>query len=246
MPLYMRLGKQRGPYSKDAMPIGPFRTLTQPVNVRDLERVRRGRRGHARGARQGSGLIRNTRIDVKILGHGDLTKKLTVTAHAVLGERAREDRGRRRQRRLAAAARAEGAQAEAEARRPRRRRAERRGRAGGDRRGRRSRRGRRGRAESRTRRRRARCSPGSRNAWRVPELRRRVLFTALILALYRLGLVDPGAGRRLRRRSRTTSTTRAAPSSACSTSSRAARSRSSRSSRSGSCRTSRPRSSCSS
>src|ERR687884_1860131 len=36
-PLYMRLGKQRGPYSKDAMPIGPHRTATQPVNVAALE-----------------------------------------------------------------------------------------------------------------------------------------------------------------------------------------------------------------
>ena len=38
MPLDMRLGKQRGTTSKDAMPIGPFRTYSQPVNVRDLER----------------------------------------------------------------------------------------------------------------------------------------------------------------------------------------------------------------
>src|SRR5881397_4395882 len=38
MPLYMRLGKQRGPYSKDAMPIGPHRTKVFSVNVRDLER----------------------------------------------------------------------------------------------------------------------------------------------------------------------------------------------------------------
>ena len=37
------------------------------------------------------------------------------------------------------------------------------------------------------------------NAWRVPELRRRVLFTALILAIYRLGSWMPGAGRRLER-----------------------------------------------
>jgi len=28
-----------------------------------------------------AGLIRNTRLDVKILGHGELTKKLTVSAH---------------------------------------------------------------------------------------------------------------------------------------------------------------------
>src|SRR6266545_3007404 len=38
MPIYMRLGKLRGSTSKDAMPIGPFRTRTLGVNVRDLER----------------------------------------------------------------------------------------------------------------------------------------------------------------------------------------------------------------
>jgi len=32
------------------------------------------------------------------------------------------------------------------------------------------------------------------NAWRVPELRKRVLFTALILALYRLGSWIPAPG----------------------------------------------------
>src|SRR4029078_2208266 len=32
------------------------------------------------------------------------------------------------------------------------------------------------------------------NAWRVPELRRRLLFTALILALYRLGSFIPAPG----------------------------------------------------
>src|ERR1041385_7631410 len=32
------------------------------------------------------------------------------------------------------------------------------------------------------------------NAWRVPELRKRVLFTALILALYRLGTWIPAPG----------------------------------------------------
>src|ERR671934_2293377 len=42
MPVYMRLGKQRGPTSKDAMPIGPFRTSTVPVNVRDLDRFEEG------------------------------------------------------------------------------------------------------------------------------------------------------------------------------------------------------------
>ena len=32
------------------------------------------------------------------------------------------------------------------------------------------------------------------NAWRVPELRRRVLFTAMILAIYRLGSWIPAPG----------------------------------------------------
>src|SRR5918993_4859502 len=36
-PIDMRMGKLRGNTSKDAMPIGPFRTYSQPVNVRDLE-----------------------------------------------------------------------------------------------------------------------------------------------------------------------------------------------------------------
>src|SRR5712691_9317075 len=38
MPIYMRLGKLRGATSKDAMPIGPFRTRTSAVNVLDLDR----------------------------------------------------------------------------------------------------------------------------------------------------------------------------------------------------------------
>ena len=41
MPAYMRMGKQRGATSKDAMPIGPFRTSIWSVNVRDLGALRR-------------------------------------------------------------------------------------------------------------------------------------------------------------------------------------------------------------
>ena len=37
------------------------------------------------------------------------------------------------------------------------------------------------------------------NAWKVPELRKRVLFTALVLAIYRLGSLDARSGRRSRR-----------------------------------------------
>ena len=42
MPLFMRIPKLRGATSKDAMPIGPFRTSTIPVNVRDLDRFDAG------------------------------------------------------------------------------------------------------------------------------------------------------------------------------------------------------------
>src|SRR5690349_20724275 len=38
MPLYMQQGKLRGPHKKTSMPMGPFRTHTQGVNVRDLQR----------------------------------------------------------------------------------------------------------------------------------------------------------------------------------------------------------------
>src|ERR687888_1164948 len=37
MPIDMRLGKLRGNTSADAMPIGPFRTYSQPVNVATLD-----------------------------------------------------------------------------------------------------------------------------------------------------------------------------------------------------------------
>jgi large subunit ribosomal protein L15 len=81
MPIYMRVGKMRGSTSKDAMPIGPFRTLSQGVNVRDLERVFDAGMEITPELLKAKRLIRSTRIDVKILGQGDLTKKLTVSAH---------------------------------------------------------------------------------------------------------------------------------------------------------------------
>jgi large subunit ribosomal protein L15 len=80
MPIYMRLGKQRGPFSKDAMPVGPHRTRTVAVNVRDLERFDAGAEITPESLAE-AGVIRNTRFDLKILGEGELTKKLTVSAH---------------------------------------------------------------------------------------------------------------------------------------------------------------------
>jgi large subunit ribosomal protein L15 len=80
MPAHMRTGKQRGPHSKDAMPIGPFRTFTYALNVRDLERFDDGADVTPESL-AAAGLIKNTGVDVKILGEGELTKRLSVTAH---------------------------------------------------------------------------------------------------------------------------------------------------------------------
>jgi large subunit ribosomal protein L15 len=80
--IYMRLGKLRGPTSKDAMPIGPFRTHTQPVNLRDLERFETGSEVTPETLVE-KRLIKNTRTDVKLLGVGEVTKKLTIRVHAI-------------------------------------------------------------------------------------------------------------------------------------------------------------------
>ena len=81
MPIYMRLPKQRGSTSKDAMPMGPHRTATQPVNVRDLERVYEDGAEVTLDSLVEKGLLKNLCIDVKLLGDGAVTKKLTVTVH---------------------------------------------------------------------------------------------------------------------------------------------------------------------
>src|SRR6184192_1505881 len=80
--IYMRLGKLRGATSKDAMPIGPFRTYTQPVNVRDLDRFGAGDEVTPESLVE-KRLIKNTRTDVKLLGVGEVTKKLTVRVHGI-------------------------------------------------------------------------------------------------------------------------------------------------------------------
>jgi large subunit ribosomal protein L15 len=82
MPIYMRIGKQRGATSADAMPIGPFRTSTQPVNLRDLERFEAGEEVTPETL-VAKRVIKNTRTDVKLLGVGEVTRKLTVRVHAI-------------------------------------------------------------------------------------------------------------------------------------------------------------------
>ncbi len=82
MPLYMRVGKQRGATSKDAMPIGPFRTSTAPVNVGSLDAFDDGAEVTPESLVE-KGLIKNTKTDVKLLGNGELKKKLTIRVHAI-------------------------------------------------------------------------------------------------------------------------------------------------------------------
>ena len=82
MPIDMRVGKLRGNTSADAMPIGPFRTYSQPVNVGSLEERFDAGADVTLEALKAAGLIAKLSVDVKILGEGELTKKLSVTAHS--------------------------------------------------------------------------------------------------------------------------------------------------------------------
>ncbi len=81
MPLHMRMRKLRGPTKKMSMPFEPFRTHTQPVNLKDLEeRFDAGAEVTLEALRE-KGLAKRKGVDVKILGTGELTKALTVHAH---------------------------------------------------------------------------------------------------------------------------------------------------------------------
>jgi large subunit ribosomal protein L15 len=81
MPIDMRLPKLRGNTSADAMPIGPFRTYSQPVNLRDLELRFDAGAEVTPETLKAVGLVRKLSVDVKVLGEGELTKKLSVAAH---------------------------------------------------------------------------------------------------------------------------------------------------------------------
>jgi Ribosomal proteins 50S-L15, 50S-L18e, 60S-L27A len=64
------------------MPIGPFRTSTVGVNLRDLDRFGAGDEVTPETLVE-KRLIKNTRTDVKLLGVGEVTQKLTVRVHAI-------------------------------------------------------------------------------------------------------------------------------------------------------------------
>ena len=80
-PVHMRMRKLRGPHKKMSMPFEKFRTRTQPVNLSDLEgRFKSGDEVTPESLRS-AGLAKR-RHPVKVLARGELSKKLTVRAHA--------------------------------------------------------------------------------------------------------------------------------------------------------------------
>ena len=82
MPIHMRLRKLRGPHMKKSMPFEKFRTATQPVNLRDLERRFDAGAEVTPDELRARGLATRRGVPVKILGQGEVSKQLTVSAHA--------------------------------------------------------------------------------------------------------------------------------------------------------------------
>jgi large subunit ribosomal protein L15 len=81
-PIHMRMRKLRGPNKKMSMPFEPFRTHTQPVNLEDLEARFESGASIDVAALKSAGLATRRDVPVKILGRGELSKPLTVHAHA--------------------------------------------------------------------------------------------------------------------------------------------------------------------
>jgi large subunit ribosomal protein L15 len=82
MPIHMRMRKLRGPHMKKSMPFEPFRTHTQPVNLAALESRFDAGTEVTLELMQSRGLATRREVPVKVLAKGELTKALTVHAHA--------------------------------------------------------------------------------------------------------------------------------------------------------------------
>src|SRR5919112_848421 len=80
-PIHMRMRKLRGPNKKMSMPFEMFRTHTQPVNLAALEARFDDGATIDPDALKANGLATRRDVPVKVLGQGELTKKLTVHAH---------------------------------------------------------------------------------------------------------------------------------------------------------------------
>jgi large subunit ribosomal protein L15 len=81
-PIHMRMRKLRGPHMKKSMPFEPFRTHTQPVNLLDLEARFEAGDAVTLEAMRAKGLANRKQVPVKVLAKGELSKALTVHAHA--------------------------------------------------------------------------------------------------------------------------------------------------------------------
>ena len=81
-PIHMRMRKLRGPHMKKSMPFEPFRTHTKPVNLAVLEERFDAGAEVTPDALRAKGLAKRKGVPVKILAQGELSKALTVHAHA--------------------------------------------------------------------------------------------------------------------------------------------------------------------
>jgi large subunit ribosomal protein L15 len=81
-PIHMRMRKLRGPHMKKSMPFEPFRTHTQPVNLAVLEERFDAGAEVTPDVLRAKGLAKRKGVPVKILAQGELSKALTVHAHA--------------------------------------------------------------------------------------------------------------------------------------------------------------------
>ena len=81
-PIHMRMRKLRGPTMKKSMPFEPFRTHTQAVNLLDLEARFESGESVTLESMNAKGLAGHKGIAVKVLAKGELSKPLTVHAHA--------------------------------------------------------------------------------------------------------------------------------------------------------------------
>jgi len=82
MPIHMRMRKLRGPHMKKSMPFEMFRTHTQPVNIADLEARFDAGAEVTLELMKSKGLGTRKDVPIKVLAKGELTKALTVHAHA--------------------------------------------------------------------------------------------------------------------------------------------------------------------
>lgn len=89
-PVHMRMRKLRGATKKTSMPVEPFRTHTQPVNVDDLARLFKAGDDVNAETLAAKGLATRKGVAIKVLGRGEIDIKLDVTAGGFSAEARRK------------------------------------------------------------------------------------------------------------------------------------------------------------